>query len=88
MEGCERQHYAKGMCVYHYQRDWAGRPLEGRAYRTGEAHPNSKLTAEKVRAIRRLHAQGWTTTALGREYGIHHSAVRKIIRWQTWRNVV
>lgn len=54
----------------------------------GSKHPNSKLTDDKVREIRRLHAAGgYTFAALARRYGVSLSLVSKIVKRKTWRHV-
>jgi hypothetical protein len=85
-QGCPEAHYARGLCSRHYKRQWAGIPLEG-STTLGEAHPNSKLTADAVRQIRMLHAQGWSYVRLGQMFGVSDDAVRDTVRRRTWKHV-
>ncbi len=48
------------------------------------ARGRAKVTVEQVREIRRRHANGETSAALGREYGLSDVAVGKIVRRQNW----
>lgn len=47
----------------------------------------AKLTAEIVREMRRLHAQGQTCAAISRLYGVTPSTAGKAIRGEGWRHV-
>lgn len=54
----------------------------------GEEMPNAKLTADKVREIRRRYASGGISAAkLGREYGIPAASVFDVIRRRRWAHV-
>lgn len=53
----------------------------------GEQVGGAKLTAEKVREIRRRSASGEGSCALGRVYGMDSSSIRQIVRRVTWRHV-
>ena len=86
VDGCRAVHYAKGLCSRHYQRQWAGIPLQG-ATIAGEAHPNAKLTADTVRAIRTLHGQGVSYARLAARFGVSDDAVRDVVRGRTWKHV-
>lgn len=86
VDGCGEAHYAKGLCRLHYQRQWAGIPLEGSTIR-GEAHGKSKLTEDAVRQIRMLHTQGWSYARLGKMFGVSHDAVRDSVRGRTWKHI-
>jgi hypothetical protein len=86
VDGCRDAHYAKGLCSRHYKRRWAGLPLGGSAI-LGEAHPNAKLTADTVRRIRKLQAQGVSYARLAEMFGVSHDAVRDVVRRRTWRHV-
>jgi hypothetical protein len=52
--------------------------------RYGEAKPNHRITADQARAIR---ADSRPSRAVGREYGISHTAVLRIRRGDRWRTV-
>jgi lambda repressor-like predicted transcriptional regulator len=45
------------------------------------------LTADKVRTIRALHAQGWTRAALARQYDVSWDTVESVLNGRTWRAV-
>lgn len=52
--------------------------------RRGSSTPNSKLTDDQVRDIRRRYSAGETQTALASEFGIAQSNISKIIRRVTY----
>lgn len=52
--------------------------------RTGEEHPNAKLTAAQVREIRRLRAEGASHAWLGERFGVSRTAVSNLLRGYTW----
>lgn len=55
---------------------------------TGEAHPQSKITADDVREIRRRYADGGVTLAvLGFEYGLVFQSISAIVNRVTWKSV-
>lgn len=56
----------------------------GRPRPTGERNPHCKLTADQVREIRARANEG--TVALGREFGVTHQAVRRILLGLVWRD--
>lgn len=55
----------------------------------GAQKPNTKLTAESVRNIRKRHAEGGrgTLALLSREFGVNKSTLQDILRGKTWRHV-
>lgn len=53
----------------------------------GEQHPNAKLTAEKVRAIRDEATQGFSYRQLAEKYGVTVPNIGYIIRRKAWRHV-
>jgi hypothetical protein len=54
----------------------------------GEKNGQAKLTAERVREIRKRHAAGGISMrALGRQYGMSASAIEKVIHRETWKHV-
>jgi len=67
-------------------RDEKGRRKTGRVY-PGIECKTSKLTNQKVKAIRRMRENGWTMTAIGRKMGIHHTHVRRIVLRISWRHL-
>lgn len=54
----------------------------------GERVTLAKLTVEKVRKIRQLHAEGVTGLAIAAMFDMGSSAVYAVIRRQTWKHVV
>ena len=54
-------------------------------WQEGEAHPQSKLTAEDVLEIRAGHARGLTCRELAEQYNITHQAIRAIVNRVNWR---
>lgn len=53
---------------------------------TGEAQGLSKLTADKVRQIRKYYAIGDTTLhKLAAMFGVHYSTISDVVRGKTWR---
>lgn len=55
--------------------------------RTERGHAQ-KLTADQVREIRRRYAEGGVSLrALGAEYGVHNSAISKIVNNKIWTHV-
>ncbi len=56
--------------------------------RLGERNPAARLTAAKVRAIRRAYAlTDVTMRELGERYGVSKGAIRFVIRRINWRHV-
>ncbi len=68
-----------------------GRTLHPESFR-GELIGTSKLTEDKVRAIRLEYSRyvrgQCNLAALAKRYGVHLSAISRVIRRQTWRHVV
>jgi hypothetical protein len=66
-------------------RDMVAKGRQNNSPLRGEQNGNSKLTTEKVIAIRRAHAAGAVTmTELGRIYGVDASQIRHIIKGEQW----
>ncbi len=53
----------------------------------GESNPNSKLTQESVRELRRLRKEGWRRKAIAEHLSISESAVKKVMSGATWKHV-
>lgn len=53
----------------------------------GEAHPNSVLTEDNVRAMRLAWEEGAAVSALAKQYGIHKVTVHDIVSLRTWKHV-
>ena len=72
-------------------------PLNRIKVKRGSALPQSKLTEEEVRKIRRQYAKAkllvariqsrWTAKGIARAYGLHHRTVEKILSGETWTHV-
>jgi hypothetical protein len=65
-------------------RDAKGRGTPPPHY-VGELHPRAKLTANDVATIRTLVASGASQSALGRQFGVTHSAIGRIVRGTGWK---
>ena len=80
---------AAGHEVSEETRQKISKSLKGRTEHVprGEANGLSKLTEKQVVQIRRKHAKGGVSMrALGREYGVAHDTIRKIIHNQAWKH--
>jgi predicted DNA-binding protein (UPF0251 family) len=53
----------------------------------GERHGKSKLTAEKVREMRLLRAEGWTHRQLAVHFGISRGTVGFVLNGTTWQHI-
>ncbi len=53
----------------------------------GERHGSVKLTDEKIRAIRSLHAEGWFQDALANKYGVAQALISGIVNRKRWKHV-
>jgi hypothetical protein len=54
----------------------------------GELHGSAKLTVRDVIAIRELAANGMTHRALGTMFGVSHTNIGDIVRFQQWRQLL
>jgi len=54
----------------------------------GELHGGAKLTVDDVIAIRTLVRYGMTHRALGSMFGVSHTNVGDIVRYQEWRRLL
>lgn len=58
------------------------------ASRKGEAHGCSKLTANKVRSIRRIWRKSpHNQKAIGKRFGVRASTIGMIVTRKTWRHI-
>lgn len=68
-----------------------GRTKKGRpapeSGQPGELHHHAKLTNADVRAIRARRAAGEPIATLARDYGIHQTHVRSIVRRDCWKHI-
>lgn len=55
---------------------------------TGEQNGNTRLTPDKVRQIRELHAQGASAAELSKAYSLSTCAMRELLDYRSWRHVV
>ena len=53
----------------------------------GSARPGAKLTADDVRAIRRLFAEGLRPHRIAPRYRVRVQTITRIVRFETWREV-
>lgn len=60
--------------------------LHGTAHR-GEAHRNSKVTEAQVREIREKSACGQSALSLAVYYGLSDTAVRGIVKRESWKDI-
>lgn len=55
--------------------------------RYGEANHNTKLSADDVRIIRAAHAAGQSYGSLGRQFGVHWTSIRSVVKKESHANV-
>lgn len=55
--------------------------------RRGELNGSAKLTATKVREIRKLRAHGWTQQRIADKFGVKQPAIWKILSGKKWAHV-
>lgn len=55
---------------------------------TGEQHHNSKLSNKDVTVVRWLNYIGWSGSQLAKDYNISAPAMSKILRKETYKNVI
>ena len=53
----------------------------------GERNGSSKLTADKIRSIRKRFADGETQKVLGQQFGVTQVMIGKIVRRENWVHV-
>lgn len=56
--------------------------------RHGDRHPFAKLTANRVKAIRRQAANGATRKALATRYGVSVAAIGHVLAGNTWKRAL
>jgi hypothetical protein len=54
----------------------------------GEANPNAKLTADRVREMRALAEQGVSFGELGRRFGVTSRAAYRVVKRVDWKHVL
>jgi hypothetical protein len=55
--------------------------------RHGANHPATSFTDDQALEIRRRARTGESLSALGREFGVHHSTIARIRDGKTWRSL-
>lgn len=53
----------------------------------GERHHNAKMTADNIRELRSLRADGWLLSDLASRYGVTKANVSYILKGKGWRHV-
>lgn len=71
----------------HYRRFLAGKSLAGGERAAGERHGNAKLTADNVRELRWLYANGATFRQLGEKFGVSNVSVFNAVTRRTWKHL-
>jgi hypothetical protein len=74
---------------------WAGTSTENnrdcarkkRTKQKGESNPQAKLTANKVREIRKLKKEGITRLEISKIFNIHVNHVNAVCRKATWKHI-
>lgn len=56
-------------------------------YLRGEELPNTKLTAEKVREIRKQASEGVPRKELAKRYNVDVSTIHEVVNRKTWKHV-
>lgn len=71
LEGCDRPHYSRGLCVAHHGR-WSWRTKTGNTTPLDQANPRSKYSASAVESVAHIEA----TEAAARALGVPKSTFR------------
>ncbi len=71
----------------HYYRMRADRPMTGGERSEGEMHGNAKLTADNVRELRGLYADGATLRHLAEKFGVSNVSIYNAVSGTTWRHL-
>jgi hypothetical protein len=53
----------------------------------GEDRPTSRLTVEKVLAMRKAYRSGAFISHLAREFGVNEKTAHKVVKYDSWRHV-
>jgi hypothetical protein len=69
------------------ERDKVRHGTSGTVCQLGIANASAKLTDEKVREMRRRHAEGATASSIARELGVSHETARKVVTGMRWKHV-
>lgn len=71
----------------HYYRLRAGTSIAGGGRSEGEDHGNAKLTADNVRELRWLYADGATLRQLAEKFGVSNVSIYNAVSGKTWRHL-
>lgn len=71
----------------HYYRLRAGTAVAGGERSEGEMHGNAKLTADNVRELRWLYADGATLRQLAEKFGVSNVSIYNAVSGKTWRHL-
>jgi hypothetical protein len=71
----------------HYYRLRADTPIAGGDRSHGEMHGNVKLTADNVRELRALYADGATLRQLADKFGVSNVSIFNAVSGRTWRHL-
>ncbi len=55
---------------------------------TGANNPRALLSEDDVREVWRLIGKGWTNTAIGQKFKVHHATISVIRRGKAWRHMM
>ncbi|QDV09309.1 hypothetical protein Poly30_48670 [Planctomycetes bacterium Poly30] len=86
-DAIKRAHEARKKLQQDRRRSFAAQKHGLHMNHIGEAHPRSKLTAAKVRAIRKRHAKGESMGSIARRYGVTQPCISQIVHRAAWRHV-
>lgn len=63
---------------------WSTRPD---LVRRGEQVNTAKISADHIPVIRARYAAGETLQQIGRDHGVHHGTISKIVRRKSWKHI-
>jgi hypothetical protein len=67
---------------------WSNGLLPKPPHVPGEKAGNHKLSWKQVEKIRNWHLQGHTNVQIAEHFGMHHSTIARIVKGQTWKEMV
>lgn len=53
----------------------------------GEKNPSAILSSAEVIKIRKLYGKGWTITELATKFDVGRTTVKRVVEFETWRNL-
>lgn len=80
------EHLSVGTQAENLADAWRKGRLRGSVGR-GEQHQQARLTVGDVLVIRRLAAEGFSQRDIARQYGVHQSAISRVISGKRWGHV-